>query len=175
MPWALNRLIGTKFKVVRGYTSAAATGLAVERNEVNGLGSTSWEYLDRKPDWLKEKKVAILYSIGLTRDNRIPDVPTIVELGRTDEDRAVMRLLSIAATVGRSPALTPGAPPNRLELLRTAFDQMIADPQFVADAAKRRLELEPATGAEISKAVSENMKAPQAIVARFQAVTQPMD
>jgi tripartite-type tricarboxylate transporter receptor subunit TctC len=175
VPWALNRLIGTKFKVVRGYTSAVATGLAVERNEANGLGSTSWEYLDTKPEWLKEKKVNILYSIGLTRDPRIPDVPTIVELGKTDEDKAVLKLLAVAATVGRSPALTPGVPADRLAFMRDAYDKMMADPQFQADAKKRQIELDPAKGAEIASDVADIVGVPESVMKRLQDVTQPID
>ncbi|HEY4135804.1 MAG TPA: hypothetical protein VGO34_11380 [Alphaproteobacteria bacterium] len=175
VPWALNRLIGTKFKVVRGYTSAVATGLAVERNEANGLGSTSWEYLDTKPDWLRDKKVAILYSIGLTRDPRIPEVPTIVELGKTDEDKAVMKLLAVAATVGRSPAVTPGTPADRVAFLRAAFDKMAKDPAFVADAKKRQIDLDIASGTDIASDVSDIMKVPESVVKRFETVTQPMD
>jgi tripartite-type tricarboxylate transporter receptor subunit TctC len=175
VPWALNRLIGTKFRVVRGYTSAVATGLAVERNEVNGLGSTSWEYLDTKPDWLAQEQVAILYSIGLTRDPRIPDVPTIVELGKTNEDKAVLTLLAIAATVGRSPAVTPDTPSDRVELLRNAFDEMVKDPEFIADAKRHQIVLDIAEGSEIAADVATAVGVPESVVTRLQEITQPVD
>lgn len=175
VPWALNRLVGTRFKVIRGYASAVTVGLAVERNEASGIGSTSWEYLETQPDWLKDGKVKILYSIGLKRDPRIPDAPTIVELGQTEEDRATLKLLAIAATLGRSLAVTPGAPMERVDYLRKAFDRMVQDPAFTQEALKRQITLEPAAGAEIASDVSEVMNTPTAIVERLAQVTQPMD
>src|SRR6185437_5844713 len=65
LPWALNRLIGTQFAVVTGYDSSATMGLAMERGETQGIGSTSWDYLLTKPDWIAEKKIRIIYTLGL--------------------------------------------------------------------------------------------------------------
>jgi tripartite-type tricarboxylate transporter receptor subunit TctC len=175
VPWALNRLIGTKFRVVRGYTSAAAVGLAVDRGEAQGIGSTSWEYLETKPDWVAEKKITFLYSIALERDPKIPDVPAIVELAKNEEDRAVLKLLGVAATLGRSLAVTPGTPADRVTALRAGFDAMMRDPAFVADAQKRKIDLSSASGAEIDTAVRDIVGVPDSVVARFNAVTQFMD
>lgn len=175
VPWALNRLIGTQFKVIRGYTSAVTVGLAIERNEASGIGSTSWEYLETQPNWLRDGKVKIIYSIGLKRDPKIPDVPTIVELGRTEEDKATLKLLAIASTLGRSLVVTPGAPRERVEHLRKAFDRMVQDPVFTEEAIKRQIILETASGAEMANDVSDVMKTPAAIIERLARVTQPAD
>lgn len=174
VPWALNRLIGTKFRVVKGYPSAAEVGLAVERGEAKGMGSTSWDYMETKP-WIGEGKVRFMYTIGLTRDPKIPDVPTIVELAKTEEDRNIFKLLSVASSIGRSPAATPGIPADRLAILRQAFVATMKDPTFIADAARRKVDLEFASGEEIGAAVREIIAMPPQVVARYDAVTQPMD
>ena len=175
VPWALNRLIGTQFKVIRGYTSAVTVGLAVERNEASGIGSTSWEYLETQPNWVHGKNVKVIYSIGLKRDPKIPDVPTIVELGQGEEDRSTLKLLAVASTLGRSLVVTPGTPRDRVEYLRGAFDRMVRDPAFIDEAVKRQIVLETASGAEIAHDVSDVMQTPAAIVKRLSLVTQPMD
>lgn len=174
VPWALNRLIGTKFRVVKGYPSAAEVGLAVERGEAKGMGSTSWDYMETKP-WIGEGKVRFLYAIGLERDPKIPDVPTIVELAKNEEDRNIFKLLSVASTIGRSPALAPGSPAERVAVMRKAFAETMNDPAFMADAKRRGIDLEFATGEEIAKAVRDIIAMPQSVVARYNAVTQPMD
>lgn len=174
VPWALNRLIGTKFQVVKGYPSAAEVGLAVERGEAKGMGSTSWDYMETRP-WIREGKVKFLYTIGLERDPKIPDVPTIVELAKNDEDRSVFRLLSVASTIGRSPAVAPGSPDARTAELRKAFETTMKDPAFIAEAGRRKVDLEFATGEEIGKAVREIIALPRPVVERYNAVIQPMD
>ena len=174
VPWALNRLIGTKFRVVKGYPGAAEVGLAVERGEAKGMGSTSWDYMDTKP-WIAEGKVKFLYTISLDRDPKIPDVPTIVELAKTEEDRSIFKLLSVASTIGRSPAVAPGTPPDRVAALRKAFDDTIRDRGFLEDAKRRTVELEYASGEEIAKAVAEIIAMPKQVVDRYNTVTQPMD
>lgn len=174
VPWALNRLIGTKFRVVKGYPGAAEVGLAVERGEAKGMGSTSWDYMDTRP-WVAEGKVKFLYTISLERDPKIPDVPTIVELAKSEEDRNVFKMLSVASTIGRSPAATPDVPADRLAILRQAFVATMDDPAFIAEAKRRSVDLEFASGEEIGAAVREIIAMPPSVVARYDSVTQPMD
>lgn len=174
VPWALNRLIGTKFRLVKGYTSAADVGLALERGEVKGSGSMSWDYMETKP-WVSEGKVRFLYAIGLERDPKIPDVPTIVELARNEEERNVFKLLSIASAIGRSPAVAPGSPEDRVALLRKVFEATMRDPAFVAEAERRKMDLEYAPGEDIAKVVQDIIAMPKSVVTRYNAVTQPMD
>ena len=94
MPWALNRILGTKYKVVMGYPSSAAMGLALERGEAQGIGSTSWDYLLTKREWLEEKKVKILYVIALQRFRDLPDAPTVMEIVDNPLDKNALKLIS---------------------------------------------------------------------------------
>ena len=173
MPWALNRMIGTRMKVVLGYDSSAAMGLAMERGEADGNGSTSWDYLETKHEWFDEKQIRILYTIALTRFAKIPDVPTILELTDNDRDRNALKLIASTSTIGRAVMSTPGVPPDRLEALRRAFDKMVADPQFRADAATRRLGVDPMAGEDLQRIVADVAGQPQEVVDRMVAATQP--
>jgi tripartite-type tricarboxylate transporter receptor subunit TctC len=174
LPWALNRLIGTQFAVVTGYDSSATMGLAMERGETQGIGSTSWDYLLTKPDWLAEKKIRILYTLGLARDARAPDAPTILDLVESPRDKQVMTLLASTSTIGRALVAPPEVAADRAAALRQAFAAMVKDPAFLADAKKRQLGVDPLPGAAIQGIVAEVMAMPSDIVETMKAVTQPM-
>ena len=172
VPWALNQLIGTKFKVVLGYQSSPDAGLAMERGEVNGTGSTSWDYLETKRDWLDNKKITFLYTIALSRYRGIPDVPTILELTDNDKDGRVLGLIASGSTIGRSIVGTPGVPADRAAALRRAFDAMVKDRDFLADARQRHLGVDPLSGTNLQRIVAEIASAPDDIIAKMKAVTR---
>jgi len=174
VPWALNRLIGTQFAVVTGYDSSATMGLAMERGETQGIGSTSWDYLLTKPDWLAEKKIRILYTLGLARDSRAPDAPTILELVASPRDKKIMTLIASASTIGRALVAPPELAADRASALRRAFDEMVRDSAFLADAKKRQLGTDPLPGAAIQDIVAEVMAMPADIVETMKSVTQPI-
>jgi tripartite-type tricarboxylate transporter receptor subunit TctC len=174
LPWALNRLIGTRFAVVTGYDSSATMGLAMERGETQGIGSTSWDYLLTKPDWIAEKKIRIIYTLGLARDARAPDAPTILDLVESPRDKQVMTLLASTSTIGRALVAPPEVAADRGAALRQAFAAMVKDPAFLADAKKRQLGVDPLPGAAIQGIVAEVMAMPSDIVETMKAVTQPM-
>jgi tripartite-type tricarboxylate transporter receptor subunit TctC len=173
IPWALNRMIGTKMRVVLGYDSTATMGLAMERGETDGNGSTSWDYLETKHEWFDEKMINILYTIALTRFSKIPDVPTILELTDNARDRNALKLIASTSTIGRALMSTPGVPVERVEALRRAFDRMVKDPQFLADAATRRLGVDPLSGEELQKIVLDVTSQPQEVIDTMNAAITP--
>jgi tripartite-type tricarboxylate transporter receptor subunit TctC len=173
IPWALNRLIGTKFKVVLGYGSSATMGLALERGEAHGIGSTSWDYLQTKQEWFDEKKIDILYTIALDRFRDLPDVPTVLELTDVEKDRNVLKLMASTSSIGRAFLTTPETPPERLAALRAAFDRMVKDPAFLADAAKRKLGVDPLPGAQLQALVTDVATQPAEVVDAMKAAVLP--
>ena len=173
IPWALNRLIGTKFKVVLGYESSAGMGLAMERGEAFGNGSTSWDYLETKPDWLEQKKVNFLYTIALERFAKLPDVPTVLELATNDRDRNILKLMASTSSIGRAILSAPDIPGERLDALRRAFDEMVKDPKFLADAARRRLGVDPASGAALERMVTDVASQPDEVVEAMKRAVAP--
>ena len=173
IPWALNKMIGTKYKVVLGYDSSANMGLAIDKGEADALGSTSWDYLETKRDWFEDKKVKIPYVITLDRFKKLPDVPTVLELVDNPRDKNALKLIASTSTVGRAFMSTPGAPPERIDILRKAFDKMVNDPKFQAEAEKRRLGVDPMTGDELQKVVADVMSQPEDVIERMKEVTRP--
>ncbi|MPZ38630.1 MAG: hypothetical protein GEU95_11270 [Rhizobiales bacterium] len=170
-PKALNDLVGTKFKIVSGYPGGNPVNLAMERGEVGGRGSNSWaSWKATKPDWLREKKIFILVQIALKRNPELPDVPTMIELAKTDEDKAVMRFLSADIPVSRAYVTTPGVPADRVNALRRAFDATMKDPQFIAEAAKLNMDMSPSTGEEAQKFAESIANTPSQILARAKTI-----
>jgi tripartite-type tricarboxylate transporter receptor subunit TctC len=172
VPWALNQLIGTRFKVVLGYDSSPAMGLAMERGEVDGNGSTSWDYLETKSDWLDGRRVAFLYTIALSRYRAVPDVPTILELTDNARDRDVLKLVASGSTIGRSVVGPPDIPADRVAALRQAFDAMVKDPEFLADAKGRHLGVDPMAGAELARIVADVAGQPEDVAQKMLLVTR---
>lgn len=152
-PSVLNNVLGTKFKIVNGYEGSAAAMIAMERGEVDGHSSTYDTLQAVHPEWITGKRVNILVQYSLHRHPDIPDAPTSVELARTDEQRAILAAVSSAAEIGKFILTTPGVPPDRVAALRRAFDAMVIDPDFIADARQLRIELGPLSGEELQKVV----------------------
>jgi tripartite-type tricarboxylate transporter receptor subunit TctC len=165
VPWALNSLAGTKFKVVPGYTASANMALALEQGEVHGIGAVSLEYITTlKSDWLENKKINLMYSIDLKRKKSLPDVPAIVELIEDGDARNVLALLGSASAIGYSFAAPPGVGPDIARALDEAFAETMKDPAFLADAARRKLDIEPLRGPEVQKIVADAVATAPAVV-----------
>lgn len=172
VPWALNKLIGTRFKVITGYKSNNESGLALERGESEGMGAVSVEFLDQKPLWLKEGLVKLIYLDDLKRDPAYPDVPTIVELATSPNDRSVLHLIASSSVIGRSFVAAPGIPTERAKALREAFDAMLKDPTFLQSARERHLKVDPMSAAELEKVVQDVGATPESIVKMTTIATQ---
>src|SRR5215470_13253311 len=156
VPWALNALIGTKFKVIRGYESAAANLLALQRGEVQGIGSTGLADILGRPEFLEKKLVNLLYVIDTVRSPKIADVPTVVEVGISEEDRKILSLLGNPSSIGQTVMGPPDIPEDRTAALRQGFAEMLQDPQFIADARKREIDVSHLSGPDLQHLVSEN-------------------
>ena len=129
--------------------------LAVERGEVEGH-STSWTAVKvAHPAWIENKDITLLVQFALKRHKELPDLPTAVELARSDEERQVLSAIMNATEVGTAFFTTPGVPPDRLEALRRAFDATMRDSELLAEAARTRLTVNPITGEELQKLVGE--------------------
>lgn len=162
---ALNTYGGAKLKIVKGYNGSADIQLAAERGEVDVNGSYSLPaVLVSHPDWVRDGTANILYQNALKRFPQLPQVPTLSELMLTDEGRTVAHVVAGMAEIGRSILTTPGVPEERLAALRTAFQEMLKDPDFIAACAKRNLMLDPASGQEMDAINQETMSLPKPIV-----------
>jgi tripartite-type tricarboxylate transporter receptor subunit TctC len=164
-PQASNNLLGTKFKIVAGYPGGGDINLAVERGEVDGRGSDSWASLkSTHPQWIAERKVNILFQVGPRREADLPNVPLWAELAQTEDQRRVLEILSGDAAVGRPILTAPDVPPERVKALRKAFDDTLADPQFLAAAKQANMYFNPIGGEELQQIVGRIVSHPPEIV-----------
>lgn len=169
-PTVLNNVLGTKFKVVTGYEGSAAAMLAMERGEVEGHSATYDTLKTVHADWLTQKRVNVIVQYSLHRHPELKDVPTTVELARNPEQAQILRAVSSASEIGKFVLTTPETPAERVQALRRAFDAMVQDPEFIADAAKLRVELGPLPGTELQQIVADVANMPADIVAKVKAI-----
>jgi len=170
---AMNRLLGTKIRLVPGYPSARDFVLASERGETDGGTSTYIGLAQIFSSYLTEKKLNILVQFSARRDRLMPDVPTVMELTRDPQAIEIFRLLIATDEIGRSLFTTPNVPAARLALLRTAFQMMLADPEFQAEAEQLKLPLAPRSGAELQQIVADTFKVAPAAMATLKEVIRP--
>ncbi len=175
-PAVLNRLIGTKFKIVVGYASSSAVDLAMQRGEVQGKIGWTWGSLNSGPtvDWVKEGKVRVVIQLGLEKWSKIPaDVPLLLDLARTPEDRQVMQLIFGPAATGYPSFMGPGVPSERVAAIREAYRETLRDPEFIQLLHKQKLELDPIDAGEITDVVKKLFAMPPAIVERARDLLPP--
>jgi len=171
LPQVMNAVLGTKFKIVSGYKGGNEMNLAMESGEIGSRGSNPWSsWKATKPDWLRDGKIHILVQIGLTKAQDLPNVPLLVDLATNEEDRAVLRMISAPATIGRPLFGPPETPAARVALLRKAFDEMVKDKRFLDDAARERLDINPVSGQDLAKIVGEIVTTPKPISDRLAAI-----
>jgi len=163
---ALNRLVGTKFKLVKGYKSVAESSLAMERGEVQGISSASQEVLEGK-GWIRGNNVKVLYVIGMTRSTKIPQARTLAELASNDTDRVVLNSVANASDIGRSILAPPNVPAERVAALRKAFQALVRDPDFIRESDRRSVELEALAGDELQTMVNRSMNLTPELVERI--------
>jgi tripartite-type tricarboxylate transporter receptor subunit TctC len=172
-PTALNRYAGAKFKLIRGYSGTIDIVLAMERGEVDIVGAYGLPgILVSQPGWIHRGEATILYQASLKRHRLLPNVPTIPELAQSDEGRQVLHAAAATGEIGRAIITTPGVPPERLAVLRGAFQAMLKDPDFLAACEKRNLMIDGATGEEIDKIVQEMLRLPEAVVEKIGQMMQ---
>jgi len=165
IPAALNDLIGTKIKVIMGFRGSPDQALAMLRGEVNSIGGMSWEAIQTNhQDWLREKKIRILYAQGAHRIKELPNDPGLLDFAADERSRKILALLGSGPDIGRTIVAEPGIPPERAVALRTAFMETMHDPEFIAEMKKRNLSLEPLSGEELQKQIEEVVATPKDLV-----------
>lgn len=170
-PNFLNSLLNTKFKVIAGYKGTREGMLAMERGEATGNGGTTWASLKAtQAQWLQEKKINVILQYGLTKHPELPTVAWIYDYAKTPDDKAAMNLVFARQEFGRPYAGPPDLPPAILALYRKAFDETMTDKAFLAEAEKRKLDLDPIDGDAIQKLVDELYQASPAVIDRVKDI-----
>jgi tripartite-type tricarboxylate transporter receptor subunit TctC len=163
-PLLMNRLAGTKFQIVNGYRGAGPSYLALERGEVAAT-TVAWDGLvGNRLDWLRDKKIHVILRMGSRRLAGYESVPELREFGKTDEEKAVLKLMSLPADTGQVLAAPPGVPADRMAALRNAFEMTLKDSEFLAEARKRKMALSPMSAANVQKLFDAARRMPPSVL-----------
>ena len=170
-PYVLNGLLGTKFKIVGGYSGLPSLGLAMERGEIQGVGNYTWTTLIAShADWIADKKIALLMQFGLTRHPDLPAVPLAMDFAKTDPQRSLLSIFMSMKAFGFPFFVGPNVPADRVAALRTAFMETMRDPQFVAEMRQQHNEVSPTSGEEMQVALKAIYSQPPELLAKARAL-----
>jgi hypothetical protein len=165
-PKVLNDLLGYRFKLVSGFRSSVDVFLAMERSEVDGICESLDSINQRKPDWIPNKTVNVLLQAGTESRPELAGVPNVLTLARNNEEKQVLEYLYAGQDIGRPFVAPPDLPPDRLKMLRDAFNATMMDPEFIADVRRNKFDLEPETGEHLATLINKIYATPKAIIER---------
>jgi len=141
--------------------------LAMERGETQGFCSMGFATLEAsRPQWVRERKVNILVQLGLEKNKEHPEVPLALDLAKNDTHRQMIELIVSPNLFARPFTAPPGVPEERVRALRQAFNDTMNDPDYLADAAARRMHVQLVTGEEITNVLRHIYGIPKDIVER---------
>lgn len=171
----IQNLFDAKFQIIGGYPGGKDAQIALERGEVQGTCGSYSSLKTQKPDWMRENKLNFLVLIGANRDPDLPDVPTVIELSTTDEQRNLLKIVLAPQTAGRPLFLPPDVPADRVTVLRRAFDSTMKDPRFIEDAKRIGLEVNPVSGEQIQTIAQDVHALPPDVIKKAKTYLDGVD
>jgi tripartite-type tricarboxylate transporter receptor subunit TctC len=166
-PKVLNAVLGTKFKLVPGYPGSTEVLLAMERGETEAFCSMGFVTLEyTKPHWVRDKTVNVLVQLGITKNKDHLDVPLALDLAKTTADRQAIEFVVSPNLFARPFTTPPDVPTERVTALRRAFDATLADPDYLAEAAARKMQVVPVKGEEIDDVLKRIYSMPRSVMDR---------
>ncbi len=167
---AIDNVFGAKAKLVRGYPGTNEVTLAMERGEVDGLCGLSLGTLkSRHGDWMKDGSVNILVQAGIRKSPELPNVPFLTDLTKDPGKVRIVKFIVAGQGMARPFVAPPGIPEERKAALRAAFDATMTDPDFLAEAQRGDIEVNPVSGAEIDALLAEVYATPKDIIVKAAA------
>jgi tripartite-type tricarboxylate transporter receptor subunit TctC len=165
LPLMVNKLFGTRIKVISGYKGGNEVFLAMERGEVHGrCGSIVSSVTSTRPDWFPQKKIVVPFQIALERSPEFPDVPALGELAKDTRTKQVLELVVSHMAMDKPFLMPPGVPQDRVTLMRKAFQEAVSDPAFIAQAKKERVEIHPVTAERVHQVLDRAYAMPPDVV-----------
>jgi tripartite-type tricarboxylate transporter receptor subunit TctC len=165
MPAMLNKLFGTRMKIISGYKGGNEIYLAMERGEVDGrCGGLVSSINSTRPDWFAQKKISVPMIVALRRSPLFPDVPAVAEFAKDERSRQILQLFVAPQSMDRPILAPPGVPAERIAVLRAAFHAAVNDPGFIAEATKQHLEVEEVSGDHVADILAAAYTLPADVV-----------
>jgi len=156
LPRLVNGVLGTRFRIVRGFPGGNEIKLAMLRGEVSGRCGWSWSSVKAtEAEWLREGSISILLQLSLRRHPDLPDTPLITDYAKTDEGRQIFKVALARQVMAWPFAAPPGTPVERVAALRQAFDETLRDREYLAEAERLNLEITPVPGERIQSLIAD--------------------
>jgi len=172
--FVIKNVFGAKLRLIPGYPGGAEMTLAIERGEVDGRCGWSWSSIKlARPDWIADHRLNILVQLATKRSPELADVPLLIEHATTDRQRRTVNVILGRQAMGRPLVAPPGLPEDRKQALRRAFDATMTDPEYLAEATARSLEVNPVGGADLDKLLDDLYATPPEIIAEIRAIIAP--
>jgi tripartite-type tricarboxylate transporter receptor subunit TctC len=165
MPAMINKLFGTRIKIVSGYKGGNDVYIAMERGEVHGrCGGLKSSIKSTRPDWFPQKKVSVPVQIALERDPEFADSPALIEFTKDEKTRQILQLILSPMDMDRPILLPPGTPPDKVAALRRAFHAAMTDPGFIAEAKKASIDVDEISGEKIQAVLERAFAMPPDVI-----------
>jgi tripartite-type tricarboxylate transporter receptor subunit TctC len=170
----IRNVFGAKLRLIPGYPGSAEMTLAIERGEVDGRCGWTWSSIKlQRPDWITGHRLNVLVQLASRRIPELADVALLIEHATTARQRQIVDVILSRQAMGRPVVAPPGVPEDRRQALRLAFDATMADPDYVAEATARGLEVNPVGGADLDKLLDQLYATPPEIIAEVRAIIAP--
>ncbi len=171
----LKNLLGFKYRVIIGYPGGGDIDLAMVRGETQGRATNAWAgVMSRHPDWVRDKKINLLYQQGLEPDPAVPaSVPLLIDHITDPEKKALLKLKMAQFELGYPVYTAPGVPKDRVEILRKAYAATYRDPQYLAEAKKARVLVGPISAEKLTKIIEDTFSAPEEMQAKLRDMLKP--
>jgi tripartite-type tricarboxylate transporter receptor subunit TctC len=167
----IKNVFGAKLRLIPGYPGSAEMTLAIERGEVDGRCGWTWSSIKlQRPDWITGHRLNVLVQLASRRIPELADVPLLIEHATTARQRQIVDVILSRQAMGRPVVAPPGVPVDRKQALRLAFDATMADPDYLAEATARGLEVNPVGGADLDKLLDQLYATPPEVIAEVRAI-----
>lgn len=172
--YVMKNLLGFRYKVIMGYPGGNDVDLAMERGEIEGRANLAYSGLkSRNAQQLKDGKIVVLYQMGLERHPEMPNVPSVLDFARNDQERQLLEVNFMHSELGYSFIAPPDVPKTRLATLRQAFKAAIEDPKLREEAAKQRLDITYSSGEKLEGLIAKAYQVPPQTIAKLLELSQP--
>jgi len=170
-PLVLKNVFGAKIKIITGYPGGGEMSLAMEKGEIDGRCGWSWSGVkSSKPSWIAERQINVLVQLGLQKSAELPDVPLIIDQTTNDEQRQILKLVFSRQEFAWPFTAPPDIPDDRKQALREAFAATLKDPEFLEDARRIQIDVNPVSGVAVEKLIGDLYQTPENIVAKLRNI-----
>jgi tripartite-type tricarboxylate transporter receptor subunit TctC len=164
LPTVINHVLGTKFRIIEGYQGLGDAMLAVQRGELQGV-CASYQQFRADQQLIQDGKLSFLLRAEEAPIAEIPDVPSVFDYAKTDEQRALMRFVFSSTEFGRPYVFPPDVPAERVAVMRQAIAAAAHDPQLLAEAAGIKMDMTFTPPEQLEQLVGKLYQTPPALIA----------